>query len=101
MAKQQKPAQAATQQTAAPVVALRGGVAISHVVLGSQVYRTKAPHNQAWWATIQAGIAAAGSSGLAVAPLLQTPANPQGIPAPFFGYCVRRNYLAAPQQAAA
>jgi len=97
MAKQQKqPTQPATLPQVAPTVALRGGLAISHVVLGAQAYRTKAPHNLAWWATITTAMQQAGGP-LAIAPLVQTQQNPQGIPAPFFGYCVRRGYLAVPQ----
>src|SRR5690348_15819559 len=47
----------AQQPVAAPkpaVVALRGGQAVSAIALTGNPYRTGAPHNVAWWATITA-----------------------------------------------
>lgn len=80
---------------AAPVatsVALRGGIAIANVRLSGTPYRTGAPHNAQWWATLQAKLAAGPAP---VAALLLAPANPAGVPAHFVGYALRRGYLAA------
>ena len=74
----------------APVVALRGGPAVALVqVVAGATYRTKAPHNVAWWATVQAQATAA---PVAVATLC---AAPYSVPSHFVGYCLRRGYLAA------
>lgn len=73
----------------APVVALRGGAAISHVKLGAANYRVTAPHNVAWWATVNQQLSA--NNGVApVADILKA-----GVPAIMVGYLVRRGYLAA------
>lgn len=71
-------------------VALRGGQAVAQVVLTGKAYRTAAPHNVQWWQTI----AKAATPGPApVASMLVSPTNPQGVPAHFVGYCLRRGYL--------
>jgi hypothetical protein len=77
---------------AAPVVALRGGLAVAKVAIkAGAVYRTKAPHNVAWW---QALIAACATGPATVATLTTQPAQGgKGIPAHFVGYCIRRGYL--------
>lgn len=83
------PAQAAPQ----PAVAVRGGLVFTTVALvPGKVYRTKAPHNVAWWQQIATACAKGPAQ---VAPLLVSQANPQGVPVAFFGYCVRRGYLQA------
>ena len=85
----------ATPTVAAPAatsVALRGGIAIANVRLSGAPYRTGAPHNAQWWATLQAKLAAGPAP---VAALLLAPANPAGVPAHFVGYALRRGYLAA------
>lgn len=82
----------AAQPAPAKTVALRGGQAIATVKLSGTPYRVAAPHNQVWWAALCAQLAAGPQP---VAPLLQTPANPQGVPAAFVGYMVRRGYLLA------
>jgi hypothetical protein len=75
---------------AAPTVALRGGAAVALVqVVPGTVYRTKAPHNVAWWATITGQATAAPA---AVATLC---AAPHSVPTHFVGYCLRRGYLVA------
>lgn len=76
----------------APTVALRGGAAVAKVVLTAKPYRTAAPHNQQWWKAITT--AAAGGPAN-VAALVVSQSNPQGVPAHFIGYCLRRGYLAA------
>lgn len=79
--------------TTTPVVAVRGGLVLQAVALvPGKVYKTKAPHNQAWWVTLAAACAAGPA---AVNPLLATQANPTGVPMHFIGYCVRRGYLQA------
>ena len=79
--------------TPTPVVAVRGGLVLQAVALvPGKVYKTKAPHNQAWWALLAAACAAGPA---AVNPLLATQANPAGVPMHFVGYCVRRGYLQA------
>lgn len=77
----------------APHVALRGGAAVAQVALvPSAVYRTKAPHNLAWWATItQATKAGPAPVATLCAPL----PTGLGVPTHFVGYCIRRGYLAA------
>ena len=84
---------AAPAPTPTPVVAVRGGLVLQAVALvPGKVYKTKAPHNQAWWAMLAAACAAGPA---AVNPLLATQANPAGVPMHFVGYCVRRGYLQA------
>ncbi len=92
-----QPAQASATQPAAapaPVVALRGGPAVATVALKpGAVYRTKAPHNVAWW---QAVTAACAAGPAAVAQLTAQPEQGgSGVPAHFVGYCLRRGYLVA------
>lgn len=86
------PVQAPVQAPAAPAVALRGGPAVAQVqVKAGAVYRTKAPHNVAWW---QAITVAATAQPAAVATLTAHPAQGgAGVPAHFVGYCLRRGYL--------
>src|SRR6185436_11303473 len=94
--KAQAPAQIVLQS-----VAVANGIAVAAVaVKPAQVYRTKAPHNQAWFSAIVAQIGAntGGPQGAhpataAVAPMLVTKENPAGVPSHFFGYCLRRGYL--------
>lgn len=74
----------------AKTVALRGGQAVTTVKLSGANYRTAAPHNQVWWNALCAALK---DGPQAVAPLLATPANPQGVPAAFVGYAIRRGYL--------
>lgn len=85
--------QAAAPAAPAPAVAVRGGLVFTTVALvpGKQ-YRTKAPHNVAWWDQIAKACAKGPAQ---VAPLLASPTNPSGVPVAFFGYCVRRGYLQA------
>lgn len=79
--------------TPTPVVAVRGGLVLQAVALvPGKVYKTKAPHNMAWWAVLAAACA---KGPAAVNPLLATQANPAGVPMHFVGYCVRRGYLQA------
>ena len=78
--------------TPAKTVALRGGPAVSSVALTGAVYRTTAPHNQQWWLALSKSLAA---GPVAVSGLLLTPEQPQGIPAHFVGYALRRGYLKA------
>lgn len=90
-----KAAKAAPVQAAAPApaVAVRGGLVFTTVALvAGKVYRTKAPHNVAWWQQIATACAKGPAQ---VAPLLASPTNPSGVPVAFFGYCVRRGYLQA------
>jgi hypothetical protein len=86
------PAAPVAPAAAPATVALRGGQAVATVALTGAAYRTAAPHNQLWWAAISAALAAGPAP---VAPLLASPANPTGVPAGFFGYCLRRGYLKA------
>ena len=92
------PVQAAAPATPAtpapaPAVAVRGGLVFTTVALvPGKVYRTKAPHNVAWWQQIATACAKGPAQ---VAPLLASPTNPSGVPVAFFGYCVRRGYLQA------
>lgn len=73
-------------------VALRGGAAVAQVKLSGKQYRTAAPHNQQWWkALTEAG---AGDKPIAVADVVVSQAKPNGVPAHFIGYCLRRGYLA-------
>jgi hypothetical protein len=67
----------------APVVALRGGLAIAAVTLTGKPYRTKAQHNAQWWQQITA------AQGGSVTALLAA-----GVPSHFVAYTVRRGYLA-------
>lgn len=92
-AKPAAPVAAPQAATPAPAVAVRGGLVFNTVAqVPGKVYRTKAPHNVAWWAAI----AKATANGPApVAPLLVSASNPQGVPVAFLGYCVRRGYLQA------
>jgi hypothetical protein len=76
----------------AKVVALRGGAAVGKVKLTDKAYRTAAPHNVQWWATITRACAKGPAT---VADMLVGPNNPQGVPAAFVGYAMRRGYLAA------
>jgi hypothetical protein len=73
----------AVQPVAAPVVALRGGLAIAAVALTGKPYRTKAQHNAGWWQQI---VTAQGGS---VQALIAA-----GVPSHFVAYTVRRGYLA-------
>lgn len=72
------------------VVPVRGGLAIAQVKLGGKPYRVTAPHNAAWWATVQAQLAAAPNG---VAPVANVVAA--GVPVIMVGYLVRRGYLVA------
>lgn len=84
-----------TAKTKAPaankVVALRGGAAVGKVKLTDKTYRTAAPHNVQWWATITKACAKGPAT---VADMLVSEKNPQGVPAAFVGYAMRRGYLA-------
>ncbi len=81
-------------QPAAPApaaVALRGGIAVASVAIrAGAVYRTKAVHNQAWWASIVSACAAGPAPVAALVAV--APAGP-GVPTHFVGYCLRRGYL--------
>jgi hypothetical protein len=59
------------------------------VALGGKPYRVAAPHNQAWWATVQAEIVAGGGTA-SVQALVKA-----GVPAIMVGYLVRRGYCKA------
>jgi hypothetical protein len=72
-------------------VALRGGAAVAQVRLSGKQYRTAAPHNQQWWKTLSE--AGAGDKAVAVAEVVVSQQRPQGVPAHFIGYCLRRGYL--------
>lgn len=72
----------------APTVALRGGPAVQAVALTGVAYRVTAPHNVAWWAQVQAAIAA-GDGKATVASLVPA------VPAIMVGYLIRRGYLKA------
>lgn len=78
-------------QPAPPTVALRGGPAVATVAIApGTVYRTKAPHNVAWWAAITKACA---SGPAPVTTLLaQAPAG-AAVPSHFVTYCMRRGYL--------
>lgn len=80
-------------QPAPVAVALRGGLAVVAVALGGKPYRVTAPHNQQWWAAVQAAITAGG--GTASVPALVK----AGVPLPLVGYLVRRGYCTAVQPA--
>lgn len=69
----------------APVVAVRGGLAIQAVKLTGVQYRVGCSHNATWWQQCQA-LAAGGSA--TVQALVQA-----GVPAAFVGYVVRRGYM--------
>jgi hypothetical protein len=71
----------------AKVVALRGGLAIASVRMGTKAYRVTAPHNVAWWAHVQATLQA-GQGTASVQAVVAT-----GVPATMVGYLVRRGYL--------
>jgi hypothetical protein len=73
-------------------VALRGGQAVAQVTLTGKAYRTAAPHNVQWWKTVTEKCA--GDKPAAVADMLVSKDNPQGVPAHFIGYALRRGYLA-------
>lgn len=83
---------ASTTPVAPPTVALRGGQAVAQVTLTGKPYRTAAPHNQQWWATVTS---AATPGPAPVAAMLASPTNANGVPAHFIGYCLRRGYLQA------
>lgn len=69
----------------APVVALRGGSAISTVTTtGAKPYRTMAKHNVDWYAQV---VKACAKEPAPVADLIKA-----GVPSHFLGYCVRRGY---------
>ena len=73
----------------APVaVALRGGLAVAAVALGTKPYNSKAPHNVDWWATINKQLA--NGKPAAVAEIVAAK-----VPTHFVGYCVRKGYLKA------
>ena len=73
----------------APVVAVRGGLAIATVKLTGKAYRVGCPHNAAWWQQcVQAIDKETGTA--AVADRVKA-----GVPAIFVGYVVRRGYMAA------
>lgn len=74
--------------SAAPVVPVRGGLAISSVKLTGKQYRVGAKHNAEWWQQCQ-DIVAQGNGSAAVADLVKA-----GVPAIFVGYVVRRGYMA-------
>lgn len=76
--------------SAPAVVPVRGGLAIAQVKLGGKPYRVTAPHNAAWWSTVQAQLAAAPNG---VAPVAAVVAA--GVPVIMVGYLVRRGYLVA------
>lgn len=86
------PAAAPVAPAKAKVVALRGGAAVASIALTGTPYRTGAPHNKVWWDKL---VAACGKSSAPVAPLLETPANPTGVPSHFIGYALRRGYIKA------
>lgn len=83
---------AAPVAPAPQTIALRGGLAITNVKLTGAVYRVGAPHNAIWWQYLAKELAAGPQP---VAGLLFSQANPNGAPAAFIGYVVRRGYLAA------
>lgn len=75
------------QPSPAPVVALRGGLAIANVALTGKPYRVGCAHNTAWWQQCQQAVQAGGGTA-SVAALVQA-----GVPGIFVGYVVRRGYL--------
>ena len=88
MAKIQTQTAAAPAAAPATPVALRGGAAVATVqVRPGAVYRTKAPHNQAWWATVVA------QATMQPTPVAVLCAAPHAVPSHFVGYCLRRGYL--------
>lgn len=76
----------------AKTIALRGGQAVAQVALTGTAYRTGAPHNALWWATLCTALA---NGPQPVAGVLASPTNPTGVPAHFVGYALRRGYLKA------
>lgn len=73
----------------APVaVALRGGLAVAAVALGTKPYNSKAPHNVDWWATINKQLASGKPAAVAAIVAAKVPTH-------FVGYCVRKGYLKA------
>lgn len=73
-------------------IALRGGMAVTNVKLTGTPFRVAAPHNQLWWKTLSEKLAAGPQP---VAGLLASTAQPNGVPAHFLGYALRRGYLAS------
>lgn len=73
-------------------VALRGGPVVATIALSGTPYRTGAPHNAQWWATLCAALA---QGPAPVANVLLSPSNTAGVPAHFVGYAIRRGYLVA------
>jgi hypothetical protein len=93
MAKHSK--QVATVQGAQPApVAVRNGTSLQTVTYGPKPYRVQAGKNVAWWAQLTAGLQA--NNPLTLAPILETQANPSGVPNHFVYYCLRNGYLAVP-----
>jgi len=80
---------AAPAAPAPAVVALRGGLVVGAVQVGTKPYRVAAAHNAAWWQAIGACCAANGGK----ATVAQLAAQPYGVPANFVGYVLRRGYL--------
>jgi hypothetical protein len=87
-------AKPASAPTPAKTVALRGGAAVARVRLSGKPYRTAAPHNQNWWKAISEACTKAGDAGAPVADMLAAQDRPNGVPAHFVGYALRRGYLA-------
>lgn len=77
-------------KTAPKTIALRGGQAVSQVALTGAPYRTGAPHNAQWWDTLCKSLK---EGPQPVTTLLLSQAQPQGVPAHFIGYALRRGYL--------
>src|SRR3990172_6156442 len=72
---------------APPTVALRGGQAVATVQVAPGVaYRTKAPHNMAWWQSLQVACTAAPAPVAVVC--RPTAQGGHGVPAHFVGYCL-------------
>jgi len=94
LAAEAMPAAPAAPAAAPQAVALRGGQAITSFKLTGKPYRVAAPHNQQWWQTMVAAVNA-GNGQAAVAPLLPSASNTQGVPAAFIGYVIRRGYATA------
>jgi hypothetical protein len=93
-AKQAKQAKQPATQAAAPAaalqaVALRGGPALTSVVLTTKPYKATAKHNVAWWAAITQQCAGGPAS---VAQLVAA-----GVPTHFIGYTYRNGHIALPQ----
>lgn len=72
----------------APVVAVRGGLAIASVKLTGKPYRVGCTHNANWWQQCTQAVAQ-GNGQASVQALVQA-----GVPAIFVGYVVRRGYMA-------